>query len=139
MPETLNSEKVEHIFIDCLFKDNEPKDKYVVSEGIMSTVGFHPERLEEHRVKIEEMLNELPDSFHQKIGGGMSFLNACMNKHGKQWGEHSNMEQLFQLGQAIGRVKCLMPRNMWSVMPGGIPYYVVLTEPLPVVITSDNT
>jgi hypothetical protein len=35
------------------------------------------------------------------------------------------MEGLFCLGMAIGKVECLMPRKMWTILPGGMPYYLV--------------
>jgi len=69
----------------------------------------------------------LPEQFKGSAGGGWSFLNACDDKHGNQWTDlHLRMEQLFQLGIGIGKVKCLMPRAMWSALPGGMPYYAVI-------------
>ena len=59
------------------------------------------------------------------LGGGWSFLQACVDKNGNHWGEHSNMEELFCLGIAIGKVESLLPRDMWKVLPGGVPYYVI--------------
>jgi len=35
------------------------------------------------------------------------------------------MEKLFLLGLAIEKVKCLMPREVWPALPGGMPYYVI--------------
>jgi hypothetical protein len=121
----LNAEHVNAVFMDCLFRDGEDASKHVKAEGIVRNVGFHPERLESHKAEIVAMLDELPEQFHEKSGGGWSFLNACMDKHGNHWGEHINMEQLFQLGIGIGKVKSLMPREMWRALPGGMPYYVV--------------
>jgi hypothetical protein len=126
MSAILNSEKVEAIFMDCLFKDGEDTSNHVRVEGIMSTVGFNPERLEIHRADIEAMLNELPDQFKKSGGGGWSFLNACDDKYGNQWtGFHQHMDQLFQLGVGLDKVQCQLPREMWSVLPGGMPYYVI--------------
>lgn len=72
------------------------------------------------------MLSELPKEFKKESGGGMSFLNACNTSKGEQWtGEHAKMEQLFALGIASGMVECLLPRELWSSLPGGVPYYVV--------------
>jgi hypothetical protein len=121
----LDAERVTEIFIDCLFREDEAKDNPIVAEGIVGSVGFHPERLETHKDEIALLLAELPNEFQEKGGGGMSFLNACMDKNGYQWGEHIHMEQLFQLGIGIKAVKCLLPRAMWNVLPGGMPYYVV--------------
>lgn len=56
----------------------------------------------------------------------MSFLSACNDKHGKQWADlHLRMEQLFQLGLAIGKAECVFSRDMWEILPGGMPYYVI--------------
>jgi len=122
----LNPERVNAIFTDCLFGDGEDTSKYVKAEGITSNVGFHPGRLEGHKAEIEAMLDELPDEFKKSGGGGWSFLNACNDKHGNQWTDlHLRMEQLFQLGIGIGKVQCQMSREMWSILPGGMPYYVV--------------
>ena len=125
----LTSKNVESVFMDCLFNDGEDATNHLKSEGITNNVGFHPGRVGIHESEISEMLLCLPREFHEKTGGGMSFLNACNDKSGEQWtGEHRIMEQLFLLGQASGKVKCLMPREMWSMLPGGMPYYVVLSE-----------
>jgi len=122
----LTSEKVSEIFIDCLFKEGEPTEDMVPVEGIKINIGFHPERLECHSDEITELLNELPEEFHSRNGGGWSFLNACNDRHGNQWtGLHQVMEQLVMLGVGIKKVKYLMPRNMWDVFPDGMPYFVI--------------
>ena len=122
----LSSEQVNAIFTDCLFQDDEDTSEHIKAEGITMTVGFHPERLESHRVEIEAMLGELPDEFQESGGGGWSFLNACNDKHGNQWtGSHQRMEHLFQLGIAIGKVEYQFSREMWHALPGGMPYYII--------------
>ena len=122
----LTSENVENVFKKCLFGENEDTKKATIVEGIMRNFGFNPEAIEKHSDDIGEMLAFLPDSFKKDGGGGMSFLNACETKDGVQWtGLHSKMEALFVLGMAVGRVRSLMHREMWSAMPGGMPYYVV--------------
>ena|SRR3989344_1243104 len=122
----LNPERVESIFKDCLFRQGENTANHIKAEGITCIVGFHPERLTRHREEISAMLDELPNDFKGSGGGGMSFLNACNDRHGNQWtGLHQRMEQLFQLGIGIGKVKCLAPRNEWSALPGRMPYYVI--------------
>jgi hypothetical protein len=35
------------------------------------------------------------------------------------------MAQLFALGLGIGMVECQLPRELWDMLPGGVPYYVV--------------
>ena len=122
----LNAEQVNAVFTDCLFQDGEDTSKHVKAEGIVRNVGFHPARLESHKTEIVAMLDELPEQFQEKSGGGWSFLNACNDKHGNQWtGLHQTMEQLFQLGIGIGKVKSALPRELWSLLPGAMPYYIV--------------
>ena len=123
----LDPEQVNKIFADCLFRKDEDTSKHIKAEGITMTVGFHPERLENHKVEIEAMLGELPEEFKKSSGGGWSFLNACNDKHGNQWtGLNQRMEQLFQLGIGIGKVQSLLPREAWSILPGGMPYYIIM-------------
>jgi hypothetical protein len=120
----LTSTAVTEVFRACLV-DPGTEDAIEV-DGIVHKAMLSKPLLEENKGKIEAFLAELPSEFQEKGGGGMSFLNACNDKHGMQWGEHVNMEQLFMLGLGIERVKCLLPRDMWEVLPGGMPYYVVL-------------
>jgi len=123
----LTSENVEKVFMNCLFKDGEDTANYIKAEGIISIVGFHTSRLENHREDVKEMLDCLPNNFKAKGGGGWSFLNACDNQNGIQWTDlHQRMEQLFQLGIGLKLVKYLMPKEMWSALPGGMPYLVIL-------------
>lgn len=111
----------------CLFKDGEETTDAVKVEGITAIMGFHPDRLEEQKAAIEAMLDELPEEFKQSSGGGWSFLNACNDRRGKQWtGLHKDMEILFCLGIATGRVRCQLPREVWPSLPGGVPYYIIL-------------
>lgn len=126
MEQKLTPEKVESIFLDCLFKEEEDTSNHIKAEGIVHTVGFHPGRLESHKEEVEELLEELPDEFKKSGGGGWSFLNACNDRHGNQWtGLHRTMEQLVLLGIAIGKVKFQLPRETWKALPGGMPYLVI--------------
>jgi hypothetical protein len=123
----LSSENVERIFMDCLFKDGEDTSKAVIAEGIITSFGFHPERLETHKNDIHTMLKELPTEFQEKGGGGWTFLNACNDKNGDQWTDlHKIMEQLMCLGIAIGKCTIQLLREMWAMFPGGMPYFTVL-------------
>ena len=73
----LNADRVEAVFMDCLFKEGEPHDEFVKVEGITQNVGFHPERLKSYDDVVRGMLAELPDPFHKNGGGGWSFFE-CM-------------------------------------------------------------
>lgn len=121
----LTSENVNVIFEDCLFKDGEDTSTAKIGNGILSNFGYNPDRLNVHKDDIYSMLRQLPKEFQEDGGDGMSFLNACVDEGGYQWGEHRNMEQLFSLGMAAELCSCPMPREMWNILPGGVPYYVV--------------
>jgi len=125
----LNASRVDTIFRDCLFSEEEDKADYVEAIGILATVHFHPGRLASYEKEIKLLLSELPDSFQEKLGGGMSFLNACMDRYDHQWtGLHATMEQLFLLGMATKMVCCPLPRDLWPALPGGMPYYTVVSS-----------
>lgn len=142
----LSPTKVEKIFTECLFRDFDEGAKAVSVEntslieiddkadevnieGITHTAVFHRGRLEKHKSEVFAMLLELPAEFMVSGGGGYSFLNACMDKNGRQWtGVHFMMEKLFMLGLAIGKVKLLLPRSVWPALPGGMPYYAVVDQ-----------
>lgn len=134
---TISADAVEQAFLDCLYKQEEleglppgePPVGVVAVEGIVRRYGFHPERLEAKRLAVLTWLKALPTEFHKTGGGGWSFLNACNQSDGRQWtGSHRHMEQLFCLALGLGLAECQMPREMWSALPGGMPYYIVHTE-----------
>lgn len=131
----INSQRVEEIFLDCLFKDGEPTDKHVLAEGLTCTVGFHPQRLEDHKEEVKQILNNLPGPFfpvEQGGGGGWAFSNVVLDKNETQWTDFQlRAEQLLQLGIGMKMVMCLAPREMWSILPNGMPYYLVSTSGLP--------
>ena len=122
----LNAQTVNDTFSECLFREGETTEKYIVGEAVKMKVGFHPERLKNKELLIEKMLKDLPDDFQKDGGGGMSFLNMCNNKEGIQWtGFHQTMDQLVALGIATGKLSFLIPKEMWGILPGGMPYLVV--------------
>jgi len=129
----LTSENVQSVVLDCLYSDEEVqkigheklKEQAAVAEGITRTFGFDPERLKKHEKDIEEMLLQLPETFLKSKGGGWSFLNAAIDKDGNQWGEHRSVEELMCLGLATKKVTIPMPKDMWGMFPGGVPYFTV--------------
>ncbi|MGZ8173004.1 hypothetical protein [Methylobacter sp.] len=125
----LTAKNVEAVLFDCLFGDDDKEmSNAVMAEGIIHTFALHPERLEKRKEDIRHMLDCLPDNFKESVGGGWSFLQACMTKDGVHWGEHRDMERLFALGIATGQVKQLVPRARWAGLPGGMPYYAVCDQ-----------
>lgn len=120
----LTSSRVESIFIDCLFNEGEDTGNHIDAYGVKLMVGFNPVMIEKHKPEIEAMLKELPDEFKQTIGGGSSFLVACLNNKDEQWADsHTSIDQLLCLGIATQLVDFNAPRNLWRSLPGGMPYF----------------
>jgi hypothetical protein len=124
----LTHKNVEEVFKYCLYNDNEEhNDNNTIVEGIQLKVKFHPERLKEKESIIIDFLEQLPDDFKSTGGGGMSFLNMCMDNKDKMWTDlHQVVELLLLLGIAIDKARFAFPRDFWKNMPGGMPYIVVL-------------
>lgn len=124
----LNSTNVSEVFGKCLygehFDENEKRDDAVFVEGIVHNFVFKKENLEENKENILDMLCCLPEEFQKQVGGGWSFLQACVDNKGNQWADHMVMEQLFSLGIGLGVCKYLLPKELWKVLPGSVPYIV---------------
>lgn len=136
----ISAARVEEIFRDCLYTDaemagvpeGETPEGVVIVEGILSRFGLHPERLESHRAEVNEMLMNLPIGFRRSSGGGWSFLQGCQDRNDVQWtGLHQTVGELFTLGIGLGEVSYLLPRELWSAFPGGMPYLVIDAGPTP--------
>lgn len=125
----LTAENVGKIFEDCLFPEGTKEENLttdpVLVDGVTINIGFDPVKIKLHKEDIYGLLAQLPEQFQELSGGGWSFLNACLDKDGKQWGEHIHVEQLLALGIAADLAAYLMPREMWPMLPGGMPYFVV--------------
>ena len=117
----LTAENVHKLMRECISDD----ESLPLVRGVICAARFKPEKLKEHEDEIRSMLAELPEQFQKSVGGGWSFLNACMTKDGDQWGEHRTIDELILLGTAIGRVTIQFPRSMWPSLPGGMPYFMV--------------
>jgi len=127
----LNPRDIDSTFRECLYSETEivdkdtPPDDALIVEGIIMKVGFHPARVAKNRDIIREWVRQLPDDFIKSKGGGMSFLNMCVDREGNQWtGEHRIMEQLTCLAIAAKLGNYCLPREAWTAMPGGVPYVV---------------
>ena len=134
----LTPEAVQEIIKDCLPQDGEltqaqaadltagkPVDGYVAARGAVMGFAFIKAAIDKNRKKIADLLAQLPDPFFAGKGGGWSFLNACETRDGFQWGEHRSIDELVCLGIAAGFVIFPLPREMWAMLPGGVPYICV--------------
>lgn len=122
----LEPASVELLMHSCLARD---QSDTVHVDGLVNNFSFSKSAIKMHAGEIKELLDQLPDAFQARKGGGWSFLNACNDRTASQWtGTHRTMEQLICLGIAAGQAKWLM-REMADIMPGGVPYVVVGLEP----------
>lgn len=127
----LTSENVEKVIITCLAEDLfETDPSYIKVEGIINTYAFNKEKLEDHRPEIVSWIEQLPNEFLIDGGGGWSFLNLCMRKDGVQWtGLHWVQEQFMCMAIGLGLAQIQLPREMWVILPGSVPYVVFMKEP----------
>lgn len=125
----IDAQQVHATVLTCLFREGEDVDEYVEAQGLMQTLGFHPGRLREVAPQIRAWLDALPPQFQVSGGGGWSFLNGCTDRDGSLWtGEQTVVDELLMLGIGIGYARILVPREMWSMFPGGVPYFSVGEE-----------
>ena len=103
------------------FNSTPPGDAILV-EGITRKFGFHPKRLLANEEAIVACVMDMQDNFFADKGGGWSFLQMCMDKHGDQWAEHPTMEELIVLAMGLGLAKWCLPKEMWAALPGNMPY-----------------
>ena len=122
------AQEVHEILRNCLFLQEELPSEGVpegaiLIEGLTMKLGFHPERLTAAKPRITELLRTLvPDSFLAGAGGGSSFLQLCESRDGTIWGEQHDAETLLCLALATNQAKILLPRHLWMLLPGGVPY-----------------
>tara|TARA_B100000745_G_scaffold300141_1_gene252946 strand:- start:1619 stop:2044 length:426 start_codon:yes stop_codon:yes gene_type:complete len=125
----LTVENVKTLMRACLYQDGDkgfngrdvPSDAIVVC-GITRTFGFNPTRVREQTRNILNILENVSDKFLTTGGGGASFLELPFDKDGKHWGEHINAEELYALSAAIGVGSFALDKDMWHILPGGVPY-----------------
>lgn len=121
----LTGDNVKKLLEECL-RENSDQEKIEV-DGIVIKVYFNKAKIMEHKEDIKDMLLQLPDDFMKSKGGGMSFINMCIDKEGRQWTDfHQTQDMLFCLGKAIGMADfCIADKEIWKVMPGGMPYIFI--------------
>ena len=121
----ITASKISQALRESLFSDEEAANKDFVEqhvvkvEGIIRNYGFHKEKLETHRDVIVEAVKQLDPNF---INNGYTFLNLPFDKDGNQWGEQTNAEELYVMAAGLGIAEFCLPRDMWAILPGAVPY-----------------
>jgi hypothetical protein len=104
----------------------------LIVEGITAKFGFNREVLESYREDVITIMREMPPVFFEGVGGGQSFLNLCVTRENRPWGEHRDMERLMVLGMGLDLIECVFARPMWGLLPGNMPYLSFKIEPVAV-------
>ena len=119
----LTAENVENLHNACLTTKH---SNFVTIFGIQNNYTYDKSDIELYKEEIRSMLMQLPETFRKSKGGGWSFLNMCMRADDVQWtGLHSTVEKLVTLGMAADLCDYILPREMWKVLPGEMPYIVI--------------
>ena len=134
----INPNRIHEIFLDCLFKEGEDHSQYISASGLTISVDFHPERIEKYSDEIHNILLNLPKEFQEDEGGGYTFLNMVLDKENNHCMEQSTAQELLLLSMGSGWADNLLPREVWSALPGGVPYIIVYKERKEVKITKED-
>lgn len=136
----LNVANVRAIMMDCIpneqpdvkVEDAVPVNEfcstlgdYTLVYGISSSFGFTTAKINEHKEDIHSMLKQLHPTFQHDNGGGWSFIYSTQNDKEDTWGGQNDSQALMCLGIAAGVVTVSLPREMWSALPGSVPYFSV--------------
>jgi hypothetical protein len=115
----IDPNRVEAILVEAL---TDPPAGDVI-RGILHSYSLDVAKVASHRGEIVAMLEQWPEEFFDNGGGGWTFLNLCETRDGVLWtGLHLRCEQLCVLADVLGLLSYPLPRDMWSMMPGGLPY-----------------
>lgn len=114
---------VEETFIKSLFKEGEDATEEMITvDGVAHKYAFNAERLKEQKETVEALVAELPAEFKE----GWTFINLCMTKDGGQWtGFQLRSEQLMVMAIALELMEYCLPKEMWQILPGRVPYVIV--------------
>jgi len=130
----LSTANVDRVFHECLQgvelnADGSLPDTALIVAGVAHSVIFCRTNLAKNERMIGAMLDQLPIQFKVRDQGGddgWSFLSACLDRDDNQWTtERLTVEKLIMLGIGTGQAKWFLPRELWALLPGGMPYVVV--------------
>ena len=128
----LTGRRVEEVFRDCLFKedeleDNKPTKDFTIATGVSSTAAFNTEKLNQYKGTINNMIDEV-----YSIETGTPFTNLCLRKNENLWtGDQSTMDKLMILGFAteLLEVPYNIPREKWrEIFDDGMPVVIKNNE-----------
>ena len=78
---SIDAVRVEAILKDCMYKEITPENKYIMVYSCLTRTGLNPDKIEQHRNEIYEMLKQLPTAFWDSpTGGGRLHLLGIINR-----------------------------------------------------------
>lgn len=124
------SDEMDRIMSIVLYREDEVKDLKdeempqgcIFVRGLAHNFGFHPERLLDSAEDVRKILNAVVADEFMGAEGGWSFLNLVVGRNSEIWGNQVDAEGLLCLALGLGWAEILVPRSMWQMMPGGVPY-----------------
>ena len=111
----LTKDNVYNIFYDCLINNNEECD-YKEVEVISSIFRFNKDKLKQYKNDIFNLIEQLPD-----MESGIAFMNLYLKKDSTKWGSLVDAEYLLALGLATENLVYFLPKEMWPMLPFGMP------------------
>ena len=122
--EILNAETVKQIFTDTLAENNKVCEEEAQEvEGVQLHVFFCRQKLKHYADQIKTMLKQM----NHKYKEGWTFLNFVENGLEFQWTSlHLDADMLLCLGLAHNYIEYCAPRELWSHLPGGVPYIRII-------------
>lgn len=106
--------------------DSAEGDGVLIVKGTINNYAFNKQVLAHFRDDVVKMLDQLDDSFMDDAGGGMSLMNMVATKNGEHWGEQPTADALFAMANGLGLAHFSLPREMWHILPGSMPYVTVM-------------
>lgn len=122
----LTGDRVHTLLGECL-SSADSRDVAVI-HGVSRTFSVDLNKIAAAKSEIGQMLMQMADNFmlDGDKAGGWSFLNACVDRRGVQWTDlHSTVEELVVLGMASGLAFYTFSRDIWEVLPGGVPFFTI--------------
>ena len=136
-------QRISEIFRDCLLRKDEirkgkPLCEMLKAHPITSSfeqfrIAFNAERIKKYAPEINDLLDQLPDKFHEGSGGGLPFQQSLYTRDGIQWTVQEGFaEELLLLGMALGRVAFRLARGPHDsvLSTDGNPYIVIFQPAL---------
>jgi hypothetical protein len=120
----LTADRVHHVYGACWRAEGTRNSlQRIEVVGWLLRHTFSIKKLHGYREEIIRMLLSLPAGFRSDVGEGGSVGNMIERGDGVIWSvDMADIEKLVALGIASGLMNFCAPREVWHMLPGGLPY-----------------